>query len=380
MGSKNVDLLLVCNVTNVAYLTGSASFDHSWTMQFSEAIAYPSIVIVPKAGQPILIVHDVFEGVLGQANAIRDIRKYYEKGQEEEQPYVEMIVKAVKELGSSSGTLAVELGAGYTTDPKLGMPIRGYLAIKDKLTNAKFVDNSEILRNVRMVKSNEELACIKKASEAIDKTFQICFETINEGITETEVVDVCNRIISENGARPIWTLAQCSDYHKVLSPRADIRLEKGKLLFLDLGAAFAGYQSDFNRMAVVGKASQAQKKSCQTIADITMATAQSVKPGIRACDLTNICGSEYARLGLKPPPGLSGYGPNRKIGHGIGLQLSEAPQITTYDRTVLQPGMTFCIEPEIVTAGGPYVTEQVVAVTEDGYEIISKADDQLYEI
>lgn len=349
-------------------------------MQFSEAIAYPSIVIVPRVAQPILIVHDVFEGVLGQVNAIRDIRTYYEKGREEEQPYIEMIVKALTELGSSSSSVGIELGAGYTTDPKIGMPIRSYLAIKERLPNAKFVDGSEVLRNVRMVKSKEELACIRKASEAIDKTFQVCFETIKEGMTETEVVSVCNRIISENGARPVWTLAQCSDYQKVLSPRPDVRLEKGRLLFLDLGATFAGYQSDFNRMAIVGKASTAQRKTCEAIAAVTMATARSVKPGIRACDLTNICGSEYARLGAKPPPGLSGYGPNRKIGHGIGLELSEAPQITTYDTTVLQTGMTFCIEPEIATADGAYVTEQVVAVTENGYEIISKADDQLYEI
>jgi len=178
MTERNIDALLVTNVENVAYLCGSGFFDHSWAMQFMEPIAYASVIVVPKTGKPILIVHDVFEGVLRQAKAIDDVRVYYERGREEEQPYVEMTVQALKDLGCSKGSIGVELGAGFTTDPKLGMPLMNYLRIKERLPDAKFVDGSEILRILRMIKSNHEINCIRRACEATDKTFAACFEIL----------------------------------------------------------------------------------------------------------------------------------------------------------------------------------------------------------
>ena len=379
MAEQNLDAIVVSNIENVAYLAGSCSFDNSWAMSFWHPIAYPSIAIITKMDGPVLIAHDVFMNVLQQAGAIETVRSYYEKGRDEVQDYVGLTVQTLKDLRVSKGRLGIELGSGYTTDPKIGMPLKSFLAIQKSLPDAKFVDGSEILRTLRMIKSKHEIEYIRKATEAVDKTFQICFEAIKSGLSETEVASISNRIISEQGARPVWTLAICSPLG-IYSPRPNVKLEKGKLLFLDLGATYAGYHTDFNRMAVVGEASEDQRKTCANIAKITRATVEAVKPGIRACDLVDICKSQYRIVGVNPPPGPSGYGPHRKIGHGIGLTLSEAPQITTYEKTVLEPGMTFCIEPPITTTEGFYVTEQVVAVTDDGYEILSKANDQLYEI
>jgi Xaa-Pro aminopeptidase len=379
MTEQNLDALVVSNIENVAYLAGSCSFDHSWAMSFWHPIAYPSIVIITRTHGSLLVAHDVFIGVLQQSGAIENVRSYYEKGRDEVQDYVGLTVQAIKDLGVSKGRLGIELGSGYTTDPKIGMPLKNFLAIQKSLPEAKFIDGSDILRTLRMIKSEHEIEYIRKATEAVDKTFQICFETIKPGMSESEVASVSNRIISEQGARPAWTLAISSPLG-IYSPRPNVKLDKGKLLFLDLGATYAGYHTDFNRMAIVGEATENQSKTCANIAKITRATVESVKPGIRACDLVDICKSQYPIMGVNPPPGPSGYGPHRKIGHGIGLTLSEAPQITTYEKTTLQPGMVFCIEPPITTTEGFYVTEQVVAVTDDRYEVLSKANDQLYEI
>jgi Xaa-Pro dipeptidase len=135
-------------------------------------------------------------------------------------------------------------------------------------------------------------------------------------------------------------------------------------------------------MAVVGKGTETQHKACSDIDAITRSTIDAIKPGITAADIVDICKSEYQKRGLATitKHETRGYGVHRKIGHGIGLTLSEAPQITTYDNTTIQPGMTFCIEPPITTTEAVYVVEQVAAVTRSGSEILSKADGGLYEI
>ena len=381
MAERGIDVLLVTNVENVVYLCGSGMFDHSWAMNFMTPIAYPSVIIIPRNGNPILIVHDVFEGVLTQAHAIDDVRVYFERGRDEEQPYIEMVGQAITNLGYANGTIGVELGCGYTTDPKIGMPLNNLLRIEHTLPNADFVDASEILRILRMIKSNHEIDCIKRATEAVDKTFAHCFEVIRAGMNEQEIVNVCNRILSEHDVRPVWTLA-ITGHRRPLSPRPNVKLEKGEILFLDLGATFAGYHTDFNRMAVVGKGSETQRKACSDIDAITRGTLKLVKPGISAAEIIDICKNEYQKRGLATltKHDTRGYGVHRKIGHGIGLTLSEAPQITTYDKTILEPGMTFCIEPTLEAHGAVYVVEEVAVVTRNGSEILPKAEGNLYEI
>lgn len=346
-----------------------------------EPIAYPTLVVVPRVGNPILIVHDVFEGVYHQSNSIDDVRLYFERGRGEEQPYVQMVIQALTGLGYANGKIGIELGCGYTTDPKIGMPLGNFLRIEHGLPDAKFVDASEILRILRMKKSGREIDCIKRASQAVDKTFAVCFEMIRPGMSEAEVVSICNKILSGEGVRPVWTLA-ITNPTTILSPRPNVKLKKGMLLFLDLGATYAGYHSDFNRMAVVGRPSRDQVEACKSIAKITRNTIKSIKPGVKASDIVHVCRKEFTKLGLKAVSDYEtrGYGPHRKIGHGIGLSLSEAPQVATYDNTIIEPGVTVCIEPPLLTSDGFYVVEQVVAVTADGARTLSRTDDQLYHI
>jgi Xaa-Pro dipeptidase len=191
------------------------------------------------------------------------------------------------------------------------------------------------------------------------------------------VVSICNSLVSERGGRPVWTLAKCGPETSVLLPRDKVTLQRGKLLFLDLGVVVDGYHADFNRMAVVGKASESQSKKCDTIAEITRATLAEVKAGVKACEVVDICRAHFKKHGLEPPPGL--VSPDR-IGHGMGLTLTEAPAIASYDKTVLREGMTFCLEPAIWTEDGYYITEQDVVVSKEYCAVLSKADDGLYEI
>jgi Xaa-Pro aminopeptidase len=255
------------------------------------------------------------------------------------------------------------------------MPLGNFLAIQEGLPRAEFTDGSEVLRRLRMIKSDAEIEMIRQATEAIDRTFEVCFEEIEAGMTEQEVVDVCNRLVSENGARPVWTLA--SSAPGAILPQPDEPLEEGDTVFLDIGATVGGYHSDYNRMATVGEPSDTQRERCGTIAEITQTLVETIEPDATPADVVEKCFDEFDRRDLEGPPGTASP---TKIGHSIGLTLSEAPQVTGYDRTPLEPGMVLCLEPALIADDGIYITEEIAVVTEDGAEVISGVDTGLYQI
>jgi Xaa-Pro aminopeptidase len=130
-------------------------------------------------------------------------------------------------------------------------------------------------------------------------------------------------------------------------------------------------------MAVVGDPSDAQIQHNQTAAEVTNELASFIEPGVTPADVVEHCRDEYRERGLDQNLGLTS---ETKIGHSIGLTLSEAPQLAAYDETTLEPGMVLCIEPAVTTDDEFFMAEQIVFVTEDGSEIVSGADQRLYRI
>lgn len=376
MAGTGIDAILATNLETVEYLGAGAGLDHAWYHHFSQSIAFPTLAVVPATTDPILIVHNIFEDVVRQAiDGAYEVRVYYESGPDSIQPYIPMVVDALADVGAASGTVGIERGSGTTTDLKLGVPLGAFQEIKEHLPAAEFADAGDVLREVRMAKTDAELDCILRATAAIDATFERIFAGIQPGMTETEIVSIANRLVSEHGARPVWTLA-CTNPFEIL-PRPNVTLDEGDTLFLDIGATYGGYHADYNRMAVVGEPSETQIEHNQTVATITNELAAVIEPGMTPADVVDHCRTEYESRGLGTDLGLTS---ETKIGHSIGLTLSEAPQLTGYDETPLEQGMVLCIEPALTTDGEFFMAEQIVVVTDDGSEIISGADQELARI
>lgn len=376
MAGTGIDAILATNLETVEYLGAGAGLDHAWYHHFSQSIAFPTLAVVPATMDPILIVHNIFEDVVRQAiDGACEVRVYYESGPDSVQPHIPMVVDALGDVGAASGTVGIERGSGTTTDLKLGVPLGAFQEIKERLPAAEFADAGDVLREVRMAKTDAELDCILRATAAIDATFERIFDEIRPGMTETEIVSIANRLVSERGARPVWTLA-CTNPFEIL-PRPNVTLDEGDTLFLDIGATYGGYHADYNRMAVVGEPSETQIEHNQTVATITNELAAVIEPGMTPADVVDNCRMEYESRGLGTDLGLTS---KTKIGHSIGLTLSEAPQLTGYDETSLEQGMVLCIEPAVTTDEEFFMAEQIVVVTEAGSEIISGADQELARI
>ena len=376
LSETELDAVLVTNPETVEYLGAGAGLDVAWYRQFSRSIAFPTIAVVPKADDPTLIVHDVFEPVVRQATdgACR-LRTYSERGSDTVRSYAPLIVDAITASCPANPTVGLEIGSGTTTDLKLGVPLRALRTIRNSLPAAEFVDAGDVLRSLRMAKTDAEIDCIRRATAAIDATFDRVFDEIEPGMSETEVVSICNRLVSEHGGRPVWTLA-CTTPFEIL-PRPDVTLDAGDTLFLDVGATVGGYHADYNRMAVVGDPSPEQREHNRIVATVTNELADAVEPGLTPADVVDRCRDAYRSRGLGPRLGLTS---ETKIGHSIGLTLSEAPQLTGYDETTLEPGMVLCIEPAVVTDDEFFMSEQIVVVTDDGSEVVSAADQEIASI
>lgn len=373
---QGLDALIATNRETVEYLGAGSGFDNAWYRHFSQSIAFPTIAVIPATDTPTFIVHNTFEDVVRQSiDGVCDIDVYYEKGANREQPYVGMVRNALESSGVDDGTVGIEIGEGTTTDLKLGVPLGKLRAIENQLPETTFVDGGEVLRRVRMAKSDVELEYIRYATEAVNKTFDQIFDELEPGMSETEVVSLANELVSKQGVRPVWTLAETPPTRSL--PRSEASLDQGETLFLDIGATYGGYHTDYNRMAVVGGPSEEQIELNRTVSEITNILADFIEPGVTPADVINVCREEYEKRGLGEDLGLASQ---TKIGHSIGLTLSEAPQLTGYDETPLEPGMVLCIEPAITAEDTFYMQEQIVIVTDHGSEVISTADQRLYEI
>jgi Xaa-Pro aminopeptidase len=100
-----------------------------------------------------------------------------------------------------------------------------------------------------------------------------------------------------------------------------------------------------------------------------MAGVELIRPGLPAAEIARRCNSQLERLEFAIRSNISGLA--SRIGHGLGLAVTEWPSLNEASQTVLQPGMVITIEPGVATSFGIFHVEENVVVTETGYEILS---------
>jgi Xaa-Pro aminopeptidase len=140
---------------------------------------------------------------------------------------------------------------------------------------------------------------------------------------------------------------------------------------MDFGGEIEDYLSDTTRTVVVGEPPEGFEAAYAAVREAQEAGVQAVRPGARAEDVDRAARSVVD---------TAGYGERfvHRTGHGIGLELHEPPYIVEGDRTVLEPGMTFSVEPGVYVEGRFGIRiEDIVAVTDDGVERLNRSTREL---
>jgi Xaa-Pro dipeptidase len=359
MERNRLDALFITDAANLRYFTGYPAFAE---MSYPR----PAVFILPRRADPVLIVHE-FRLPFQWGGTVKE---YSRVGQLP----IELVKDSFTKLACHHGRIGAELGH----EQHLGISLVDFENVKAALPKAEFVDASDLLWQLRMVKSPAEIAAIAQACRIHDAVFERCLPALHAGMAELEIDRTFRRAIVDTEADLGFTIVCVGDYDLRQvggSSAPDKVLEEGDLLWVDLGVVWQGYTTDYCRAAVAGMPSAKQRDLWRRMQQILAAVQEATRPGIPVSELCQVQLDKAESLGVDMSTWTA-----RRYGHGSGLHTTEPPYISLDDHTILEPGMVLHLEPGAIRPDGIYVREEIVVVTEDGCEILSHAPWELRAI
>lgn len=230
-----------------------------------------------------------------------------------------------------------------------------------------------LAKRLRAVKSSAEIDKIIKAQEITDRAFAEILPLIREGITEYELAAKLEYAILSKGAKLAFDsiVAFGPDGSSPHAHRSDRRLAKGDFVTMDFGAKWQGYCSDMTRTVALGAVSDMQLKAYERVLAANIEGVASIKAG-KSCRETD---AAIRRLFAKD--GLDKYFVH-SLGHGVGIDIHEAPYLSPRSDEVLEIGNVVTVEPGVYIEGAFGIRiEDMVVVEEGGCIDLTRSDKSL---
>ncbi len=355
MAEQRIDVLLLTTEPELRYFSGFHS-------QFWESPTRPWFLILPQEGKPIAVIPEI--GVAGMAATwVEEIHSWPAP-----QPEDEGISLLAKILPDHTRRFA-RLGILQGHESHLRMPLADWQRLQQFLPGVEIADASDLLRGLRNVKSPAEVAKIRYICQIASAGFEALPETAQLGESEREI---CRRLqldLIGRGADWVRYMVAGSGpggYDNIIMGPTDRVLGKGDVLIIDTGATYDGYFCDFDRNFAFGPPDDAAQRAHEVTYQATEAGLAAARPGITCGDL---CAAMWSVL---EAGGALGNDVGR-LGHGLGMQLTEGPSHRFGDTTVLEPGMVLTLEPGMTFAPGKLmVHEENILITEDAPELLSR--------
>ena len=354
MDQAGLDALILTTEPEVRYFTG-------YLTRFWESPTRPWFLIVPRQGRPVAVIPSIGAALMGKT-WVEDIRTWSAPDLVDDG--VTLLIDTLREL--AAGPVGVPMGH----ETHLRMPLADFERVQGAVT---ITHDHGIMRRLRMVKSAAEVDKIRTACAIAGRAFDRVGEIAGAGVPLDQVFRDFQRLCLEEGADWVPYLAGGAGplgYDDVISPATDAPLQTGDVLMLDTGLVHDGYFCDYDRNYAVGPVEAAAHRAWETLMRATQAGFDAAKSGARACEV------------FRAMDAIVGGGDAGRLGHGLGMQLTEWPSFIAGDDTLLEPGMVLTLEPGVaLPGGGIMVHEDVIVVTEAGAEQLSPtAPDRLPEI
>jgi len=239
-----------------------------------------------------------------------------------------------------------------------------------KLGGFVLIPEEDPVLSLRKNKSAEEIEYLKKAAAIGDEAFASLLPELAVGMTEAQAALRLEVLIRETDAEGIafdvnastGTNTVLNHYNPAFDPKP---LTDGDLLLFDFGVCFNGYRSDMTRTVVVGRPAAKAEEIYELVLRANMAGIDAVRTGVPASDVDAAAREVITAAGYGE---YFGHG----LGHGIGLEVHEAPGVSPKNSDPLEAGMVVTIEPGIYIPGfGGVRIEDDVIVTSDGCEVFT---------
>lgn len=363
MATQGLGALLLTAPPDVFFVTG-------FLTRFWESPARPWFVLVPRLGDPVAVIPSIGAGLMGRT-WLQDIRTW--DAPDPRDDGLTLLASALADLVPANGRIGLPMGL----ETHLRMPLADYHAICARLAPRQFVDATGCLQRVREVKSAAEIACIRESCAIAGRAFARVPSIATQGRSMAAIFRDFQSALLEEGADWVSYVAGGAGpdgYDDVISPAGAQPLLRGDVLMLDAGAVKDGYFCDFDRNFAIGPATETARRAYSALWMATEDALAAIRPGLRACDLHRLLSDSLRRHGAVPSGG--------RLGHGLGVTLTEWPSFTPRDDTPLRAGMVLTLEPGCETRDGRImVHEENIVLTDAGAELLSpRAPAELPEI
>ncbi len=349
------DLLQQKELDGIAFVPG-ANFQRLFATDF-HLNERPLMVIVPVSGDPAAVVPNLemraFEALDFPGPVF---------GWRDEDGYRGAFEKAAQALPQLKEAHAFGLEAQR-------MRAFEHLALADVFPGATFIDAHQVLSAIRLCKTDGELTKLRRAVAISEQALSELVPQIELGMTETEIRARLLGALFSNGAEglsfDLIVAAAGNSANPHARARSNYRIQPGDALLIDFGATCQGYCADMTRTFFVGHVSDEDRAFYETVQAANEKGRAVSRAGLTASEVDDAVqnvleGSAFSEFML------------HKTGHGLGIDVHEAPQIMRGNNETLRPGMVFTVEPGLYKAGclGVRIEDDVV-VTEEGVDCLT---------
>jgi Xaa-Pro aminopeptidase len=348
MEEAGVDLVLASSRHNVRYLTGGYVYHFNERCQRAGSSQYLAFVGVPRKAEDAFYVGSPMEK-LGLAVLPMWIERRGLDGGNVARSTASAAALA-KATSNGGSRIGVEMPF---------LPAQAHAALQSALPGATLVDATDLLHELRAIKTESELETLARVSDKVAQAIQAGFRAGSDGITTREVSAAVERAMGERNLAFLWSFTNAGPGY-VRAP-SDIKWERGRLLHLDCGGEEGDYLADICRMGSLGEPSALGRELVEECLAVQDAVRAQLRAGMSYGEVNAAAESALA----KSPHGAIG----KIVAHGIGMVSHEQPMINVPAQAGhrLEKGHVLSVETEFLHPECGHVKiEDTIAIATDG--------------
>lgn len=378
LNEAKLDAVIGTSPENVLYLGGYWAMSQ-WVRRGPQAYA-----VVPREGQPAVITSSALIDLVADQRISCDVRRYsyfkVDYSTEAAMNEVDVRQRALFETKAYQGPVAALVAAlkdqGLQRSrigiDEIGITPQCMEQLLELLPNAVFVRCFSLLEKVRSIKTADEIDRLRMAASVTEQSIDAALSQVREGMTEIELARVFHSRTTMLDGVPVTGCIGFGERSALSNVQpSQRRLKKGDAIRFDVGCRYRHYRSDIARIAVFGEPSDKIRKYHSALYKGVERAYDMIKPGLRVADLFN------AVVDTVRSEGIAHYHRSH-VGHGIGIEGYDPPNIASESSEILEENMVICVETPYYELGfAGLQVEDMILVKGGGAESLMARDGQL---
>ncbi|OED36640.1 peptidase M24 [Chromatiales bacterium (ex Bugula neritina AB1)] len=354
MASLDLAGMLLTSESEVRYFTGFQTL-------FWQSPTRSWFLFIPAQGKPIAVIPEIGAELMRQS-WLDDVRTWSAPAPDDDG------ISLLTELLSPLATRGERLGVLKGHETNLRMPLGDWERLVFALPGLQVTDCTGLIQGLRMIKSPLEINKLRHICAIGSAAFAAVPEFVTLGMPLEDVFREFRRTAIALGADDAPYVVGAADqggYADVISPPSRRPLCAGDIMMMDTGCTWDGYYCDFDRNWAIAKTSDDARHAYDVLWRATEAGIEAARPGNTCRDLFLAMSSVIAELD-------DSGGDIGRLGHGLGMQLTEQPSHAAFDTTEIKENMVLTIEPSLSYGNGlMMVHEENIVVGSSTTELLS---------